>query len=64
MSTRKPVSATTRKRGRGKTAVERKRSKAAFTAWDTRRATEAAERRRRSKIAKKAAATRRKNQGL
>lgn len=55
------VSATTRKRGRGETPEERKLSRAAFKAWDTRRAREAAE--RRSKIAKKAWKTRRKNAG-
>lgn len=61
MSTNKPVSPTTRKRGRGKTPEERKRSRASFKAWDTRRAEEARERRRRKRIAKKAAATRKAN---
>jgi hypothetical protein len=57
----KPVSASVRRRGRGGTAEERKNSRAAFRAWDTRRAWEAAERKRRKKIAEKAAATRRAN---
>lgn len=51
------VSATTRKRGRGTNAEERKRSRAAFKAWDTRRAMAAAARKR----SKKAWSTRRKN---
>lgn len=61
MSTTTVASPTTRKRGRGTTPVARKRSRAAFKAWDTRRKTEAAERRRRKRIAAKATATRRAN---
>jgi len=56
----KIVSKRTRERGRGETAEERKLSRAAFKAWDTRREQEAFE--RRSAAAKKAARTRRKNQ--
>lgn len=52
------TSATTRKRGRGNTPKGRARSRAAFRAWDTRRAAAAAERRRRKRIAKKAVAAR------
>jgi hypothetical protein len=52
------VSASTRRRGRGSTAAERKMSRAAFKAWDTRRANAAFE--KRSAAATKAAATRRK----
>lgn len=52
----KIASATTRKRGRGTTAAERKASRAAFKAHDTRRAMEAAARR-------KAAAAKRKKSG-
>lgn len=59
MSMTKVASATTRKRGRGTTAAERKASRAAFRAWDTRRAAEAAERRAK----KRAAAKRRKRSG-
>ena len=55
------ASPTTRKRGRGTTAAERKRSRAAFKAWDTRRSEEAKERRRRKRIARKAVATRKAN---
>ena len=53
----KIASATTRKRGRGTTAEERKASRAAFKAHDTRR-TNAAKKRR---SALKAVATRRAN---
>lgn len=53
------VSATVRRRGRGETAEERKRSRAAFKAWDTRLEREAFE--RRSRAARKAARTRRRN---
>ena len=49
MSTTRPASATTRKRGRGTTPEERKRSRAAFKAWDTRLAAEKAAKRRRTK---------------
>lgn len=59
MSTTRTFSASTRKRGRGKTAIARKRSRAAFTAWDTRRENERAEKRR--KAARKAVQTRKRN---
>lgn len=50
------VSTNTRRRGRGTTAEARKHSRAAFKAWDTRRAMAAQERRRAA--AKKAVKTR------
>lgn len=56
MSMTKTASATTRKRGRGVTAEARKYSRAAFSAWDTRRANAAKAR----KAAKKAVATKRR----
>jgi len=59
MSTYKPASKTVRRRGRGSTPEERKRSRAAFAAWDTRRENEASA--RRSAVAKRAWRTRRKN---
>lgn len=52
-------SASVRKRGRGSTPEERKRSRAAFKAIDTRRANAAFE--KRSAASKKAAATRKRN---
>jgi len=63
MSSTKVASPTTRKRGRGDTPLARKRSRAAFAAWDTRYTNEAAERRRRKRIARKAAAARQVNNG-
>lgn len=57
MSMTKIASATTRKRGRGTTPAERKASRAAFKAWDTRLAAEAAERR----AAKRAASSRKRS---
>ena len=54
-------SASVRKRGRGRTAAERKRSRAAFKAIDTRLAN--AEFAKRSAASKKAAATRKHNAG-
>ena len=50
---------TVRRRGHGDTPEERKLSRAAFRAWDTRRANEAFA--RRSAAAKKAAKTRKAN---
>ncbi len=50
------VSKRVRSRGRGKNAEERARSRAAFKAWDTRRAEAIAK--KRSAAAKKAAKTR------
>jgi hypothetical protein len=57
MSMTKVASATTRKRGRGTTPAERKASRAAFKAHDTRLAMAAAERR----ATKRAAAKRKRS---